>query len=104
MIIPLNETVLKFICIFLLLFMKGCTMVCNSNNSNPDVIQDRVEGYIHVPGGKVWYKVTGVSHDYLESLSDERPAIFYDQLGCGNSEKPDEYLSVVRNFFRKAEK
>ncbi len=68
MIIPLNETLLKLICIFLLLFMKGLTMVCNSNNSNSDAMQGRLEGYSHVPEGKVWYKVTGASHDYLESL------------------------------------
>jgi proline iminopeptidase len=62
------------------------------------------EGYINVAGGKVWYKVVGsgkktpllllhggpgfTSH-YLEplvALSDERPVIFYDQLGGGRSE------------------
>ncbi len=65
-------------------------------------------GYIQVTGGKVWYKTVGnniqatpllvlhggpgASHDYLEPLekfADERPLIFYDQLGCGNSDKPD---------------
>jgi proline-specific peptidase len=67
------------------------------------------EGYISVTGGKVWYKIVGahkkapplfvlhggpgVPHDYLEpleALGDERPVIFYDQLGCGNSDRPDE--------------
>ena len=67
------------------------------------------EGMIVVPGGKVWYQVLGAKikgvpllilhggpgepHDYLEplgALGDERPVIFYDQLGCGNSDKPDD--------------
>jgi proline iminopeptidase len=66
------------------------------------------EGYIPVDGGRVWYQIVGggesipllclhggpgFCHDYLETLadlSDERPVIFYDQLGCGNSERPDD--------------
>lgn len=65
------------------------------------------EGYIGVPGGKVWYRETGggdqtpllclhggpgSSHYYLEpleALGDRRRVIFYDQLGCGNSDRPD---------------
>jgi proline iminopeptidase len=41
-------------------------------------------------------------HDYLESLADltdSRPVIFYDQLGCGRSDKPaDESLWTVERF------
>ncbi len=67
------------------------------------------EGMIQVTGGKVWYKIVGkeqaaipllvlhggpgVPHNYLRSLdalADERPVIYYDQLGCGNSEQPDD--------------
>lgn len=66
------------------------------------------EGRIAVTGGQVWYRVAGdvestpllalhggpgAGHDYLESLaaiSDERPVVFYDQLGCGLSEKPSD--------------
>jgi len=66
------------------------------------------EGYISVEGGRVWYEIVGSGdavpllclhggpgfcHDYLESLADladERPIIFYDQLGCGNSERPTD--------------
>ena len=66
-------------------------------------------GLIPVTGGNVWYKMIGsqqpriplvilhggpgAPHDYLEPLSvlaDERPVIFYDQLGCGNSDKTDD--------------
>ena len=35
----------------------------------------------------------GTGHDYLEplqSLGDERPVVFYDQLGCGKSDIPDD--------------
>ncbi|MDJ0707677.1 MAG: proline iminopeptidase-family hydrolase [Leptolyngbyaceae cyanobacterium MO_188.B28] len=67
------------------------------------------EGMIEVTGGKVWYGIygkgnkppiltlhggPGVSHYYLspffKEFSDvtERPIIFYDQLGCGRSERP----------------
>jgi proline iminopeptidase len=66
------------------------------------------EGYISIPGGRVWYQIMGdgngvpllvlhggpgYPHDYLEplgSLSDERQVIFYDQLGCGKSDWPDD--------------
>ncbi len=66
------------------------------------------EGRISVTGGEVWYRVVGdgdrvplltlhggpgAGHDYLESLEalgDERPVVFYDQLGCGKSDKPDD--------------
>jgi proline iminopeptidase len=67
------------------------------------------EGFINVPGGRVWYQICGgdrkdvpllvlhggpgASCDYLEPLSalaDQRPVIFYDQLGCGNADKPDD--------------
>jgi len=76
------------------------------------------EGMVDVPGGKVWYKIVGAGakgtpvltlhggpgtpHDYLEPLEDlsnDRPVIFYDQLGCGNSDKPnDTSLWTVDRF------
>ena len=64
------------------------------------------EGFIAVPGGRVWYRVVGsgpktpllvlhggpgASACYLEGLSqlsDERAVIFYDQLGAGRSDRP----------------
>lgn len=69
-------------------------------------MQRRNEGFITTKFGKVWYEIVGKKksvpiitihggpgypHDYLtsfEDLSDERPVIFYDQLGCGNSGWP----------------
>lgn len=69
---------------------------------------DTKEGMISVEGGKVWYKITGAghpgtpllvlhggpgaTHDYLlplDELADQRPVIFYDQLGGGNSDRPE---------------
>ncbi|GKS12314.1 amino acid amidase [Paenibacillus chitinolyticus] len=67
------------------------------------------EGYIEVPGGKVWYSSAGEgggtpllvlhggpgnTHDPLKAalhvLGDQRPVIFYDQLGGGNSDRPED--------------
>ena len=79
------------------------------------------QGYIPVEGGRVWYKIVGAGkpgvplltlhggpgypHDYLEpleQLADERPVILYDQLGCGNSDRPDNRaLWRVERFVRE---
>jgi proline-specific peptidase len=66
----------------------------------------QLEGRIAVPGGTVWFKRVGggpglpllaihggpgLPHNYissLERLANEREVIFWDQLGCGNSECP----------------
>lgn len=72
------------------------------------------EGFIPFRGFRTWYQVhgdldsvapgkfpvlmlhggPGAPHDYLDSLSGfaatGRPVIFYDQLGCGNSDQPDD--------------
>jgi proline-specific peptidase len=65
-----------------------------------------VEHVITVPGGKVWPRIIGdgpgipllVLHggpgmpsaylNCLTELTDERPVVFYDQLGCGKSDRP----------------
>lgn len=65
-----------------------------------------MEGTIAVPGGTVWFKRVGAGaglpllvvhggpglpHSYLRSLerlADEREVIYWDQLGCGKSERP----------------
>lgn len=67
-----------------------------------------IEGYITVPGGRVWYRAVGSGDgvplltlhggpgflsDYLAPLAglgDERRVIFYDQLGGGKSDRPDD--------------
>lgn len=67
------------------------------------------EGYVDVEGGKIWYKIIGegkgvpllILHGGPGSrscsmipgfslLGKERPIIFYDQLGSGNSERPTD--------------
>lgn len=70
------------------------------------------EGYVDFRGHRVWYGVAGegeepdrlpllvmhggpaLPHDYLEPLTvltqTGRPVIFYDQLGCGNSDRPSD--------------
>jgi len=66
------------------------------------------EGFVQVPGGRIWYRVVGegpgiplvVLHGgpgapsyYLASLARlaaERPVIFYDQLGAGRSDQPTD--------------
>jgi len=75
-----------------------------------DASMPSTEGYIPFRGYNVWYRMVGdreepgklpllclhggpgIPHDYLESLetmaSTGRRVIFYDQLGCGNSDQP----------------
>jgi proline iminopeptidase len=75
------------------------------------------EGYIQVTGGRVWYRIVGsgtrtpllvlhggpgVPSTYLKplaALADERPVVFYDQLGSGHSEHPvDSALWTMQRF------
>jgi proline-specific peptidase len=65
------------------------------------------EGFISVDGGRIWYRCVGrggipllllhggpgAGHDYLEpleALAADRTVVFYDQLGCGRSDQPDD--------------
>lgn len=69
-------------------------------------------GLAAAPGGRLWWRLDGArhlrsgraaliavhggpggSHDYLEplaALGDERAVVLYDQLDCGNSDKPGD--------------
>ncbi len=66
----------------------------------------KTEGYLKNKEGKTWYEIyggnktkppllvvhggPGFPHDYLQplaKLADERQIIFYDQLGCGKSDR-----------------
>jgi proline-specific peptidase len=68
---------------------------------------DVQEGTISVDGYQVWYRRVGsggipllllhggpgAGHDYLEpleALAADRQIVFYDQLGCGRSDQPDD--------------
>lgn len=66
------------------------------------------EGTIAGPHGSIHYRIVGdsdavpllaihggpgLSHDYLrdlDGLADDRPVIYYDQIGCGRSDRPDD--------------
>jgi proline-specific peptidase len=84
------------------------------------------EGFVPVDGYRVWYRSIGggsdregfpllilhggpgAPHDYLENLevlaSDSRRVIFYDQLGCGRSDQPDDpALCQVSRFADEVE-
>ena len=104
--------------LFTLLMMNACTTSTNTK-----------EGFIEVEGGKIWYRIDGEgdktpvlllhggpgsSSFYLEplkELSQDRPVIFIDQLGCGRStritdttlmtiEKNVEQLEQVRKALK----
>lgn len=88
----------------LLLFIVFTGLTFRVSADNPDPGQ----GFIDVPGGPVWFKVTGAGsglplltlhggpggtscgNSLLEALGDERPVIRYDQLGSGRSGRPDD--------------
>jgi proline iminopeptidase len=78
------------------------------------------EAYLSVPGGRIWYKVSGTGHAtpvillhggpgyssfYLkafEDLGDERPVVRYDQLGGGKSDRiADTTLFTIDHFVRE---
>ncbi|HEX7456721.1 MAG TPA: proline iminopeptidase-family hydrolase [Candidatus Nanoarchaeia archaeon] len=81
------------------------------------------EGLVKVKGGRIWYKISGKENDKpplllvhggpgfphnslesLEILSKKRPLIFYDQLGCGKSDRPkNPRLWVVDRFIEEIE-
>lgn len=83
--------------------------------------KDFDEGYIATETGRIWFKIAGTgrigipllllhggpgaSHDYFESLAalaDERPVIFYDQLGCGNSDRSEDMsVYTVENYVKE---
>ncbi|MBT2246279.1 proline iminopeptidase-family hydrolase [Sphingobium sp. BHU LFT2] len=75
------------------------------------------EGFATLSRGRVWWRRVGSSdrtpllvlhggpgagHDYLEPLADlarVRPVIFYDQLGCGRSDKPEDQSLWTMDYF-----
>ena len=80
------------------------------------------EGTVAFRGHQTWYQIVGdrstasgklpllalhggpgVSHDYLQDLAvladGDRAVVFYDQLGCGRSDHPDDPTLWVMNTF-----
>ena len=93
------------------------SMGCSSRTLRPS------EGFIDVSGGRIWYRIVGggsgtpllllhggpgVPSVYLkplEALADERPVVFYDQLGSGQSNRPkDNSLWTVQRFVEEVGK
>jgi len=81
------------------------------------------ETSIAIDGHRLWCRVTGAAsgipllllhggpgagHDYLEPLAGlgaERPVVFYDQLGCGRSDRPDDRsLWRIERFVREVDR
>jgi proline iminopeptidase len=80
-------------------------LLCCVRSSSQDLTPH--EGFVRVEGGRIWYKIVGegkgtpllLIHGGPGSrscsgiptyslLSNERPVIFYDQLGTGHSDRP----------------
>jgi proline iminopeptidase len=79
------------------------------------------EGFIEVAGGNVWYQLFNkdavgtpviilhggpgsscYSLQGLKVLGEDRPVIFYDQLGCGKSDRPtDKSLWRIERFIEE---
>jgi proline iminopeptidase len=75
------------------------------------------EGYVEMPGGRVWYRVVGTGPGTalvllhggpgapsfylgpLAALGDDRPVVLYDQLGAGRSDHiTDTTLMTVAHY------
>lgn len=94
-----------------LLFTSLLLVACTDRGLTPG------EGFIDVPGGRVWYEIVGHGNatplllvhggpgwpsDYLQPLrrvAVDRPVIFYDQLGAGRSDRNlNESLWRMKRF------
>jgi len=91
---------MKNLIFFILLFLLITSPTLSADNSK--------QGFINVPGGPVWYKVSGngeglpllalhggpgstsCTYSLLDPLGDQRSIIRYDQLGSGRSGRPDD--------------
>lgn len=100
----------KILGLILCLVLAACSP---SNGLSPG------EGYVAVDGGKVWYRIVGsgdatpvilmhggpgASSGYLmelERLAVDRPVIFYDQLGSGKSDRPEDQSLWTNERFVK---
>lgn len=95
-------------------FVAGILGACAERGLTPG------EGFIDVPGGRVWYEIVGYGNatpllvlhggpgwpsDYLQPLrrvAVDRPVVFYDQLGAGRSDRNmDESLWRMKRFIEE---
>ena len=104
---------LKITIVALLFILTGCS-------SSPELKPG--EGYMETTGGKVWYRVKGEGDKtpllllhggpgftsyYLNpmaELAEDRPVVFYDQLGCGRSDREiDTTLMSIESYVEQVE-
>lgn len=104
--------------IFVLVII-GCLTVAALSYGQSDSLSAG-EGFIDVTGGKVWYNIVGSGSNTpllllhggpgvpsfylnpLKGLAADRPVIFYDQLGCGRSDKTsDSSFWTIEHFVRE---
>jgi len=90
--------------ILLLSVLLGLSLLATAAEDDPATRS----GFLNVPGGPVWYRITGTGSGVplivlhggpggtscgfalLDSLGSERPILRYDQLGTGRSGRPDD--------------
>ncbi len=94
---------MKTLITFVALFVSSATLLAGQKPELKDG-----EGYVSVPGGRLWYRVVGngprtpllvvhgccgVGSYYLAPLAElanERPVIFYDQIDNGRSDRTND--------------
>ncbi len=107
-----------FVASSVLATLGGCTSPARSSSARA-VLDRPATGFVPVEGGRVAYEVhgtgartpllvlhggPGIPHDYLANLAllgDDRPVVFYDQLGCGLSDRPDDPSLWTRERFAR---
>ena len=110
---PLNINRRKFSQLaFLHLLSLKAGAVFSTDTQSSWLPEPEEAGYVPTPQGRLWYRINGkehiakgktplvclhggpgASHHYLlplVDLADERPVIFYDQLDCGLSDRPND--------------
>ncbi len=102
-----------------LAILAGCGSPSSASPSAEALARAPQCGFVPVEGGRAWYEIhgtgdrtpllvlhggPGIPHDYLANLAllgDERPVVFYDQLGCGKSDRPDDPGLWTRERFAR---
>lgn len=90
------------------------TLLSNCSFNKP---LENKEGFLTMKGGKVWYQITGNGNETpilvlhggpgvpcyylkpLQKLGTDRKIIFYDQLGCGRSDRVTDTQFMTLDFF-----